>query len=33
VAKYKNLIDEATFYDSQWNAAWVGVQRPSEKEQ
>ncbi|KIY96817.1 hypothetical protein MNEG_11147 [Monoraphidium neglectum] len=33
LGKYKNLIDEATFYDSQWNAAWVGVQRPSEKEQ
>ena len=28
--KYKGLIDEATFYDSQWNAAWEGVQRPSE---
>jgi hypothetical protein len=30
--KYKNLLDEATFYDSQWNAAWEGVQRPSETE-
>lgn len=28
--KYKGLLDEATFYDSQWNAAWEGVQRPSE---
>lgn len=28
--KYKNLIDEATFYDKQWNATWEGVRRPSE---
>ncbi|KAI8467433.1 MAG: low molecular mass early light-induced protein [Monoraphidium minutum] len=33
ISKYKNLIDEATFYDSQWNAAWEGVQRPSETQQ
>lgn len=31
--KYKNLIDEATFYDKQWNATWEGVVRPSEKKQ
>lgn len=30
--KYKNLIDEATFYDKQWSAAWDGVPRPSETE-
>jgi hypothetical protein len=30
--KYKNLLDEATFYDRQWNAAWDGVKRPSESE-
>jgi hypothetical protein len=33
VAKYKGLLDEATFYDSQWNATWAGVARPSEKQQ
>ena len=31
--KYKNLIDEATFYDKQWNATWEGVRRPSESQQ
>lgn len=31
--KYKNLIDEATFYDKQWNATWEGQTRPSETEQ
>lgn len=31
--KYKNLLDEATFYDRQWNATWEGVPRPSETEQ
>ncbi|GLI60081.1 hypothetical protein VaNZ11_002112 [Volvox africanus] len=30
--KYKGLIDEATFYDKQWNATWDGVKRPSEAE-
>lgn len=25
---YKNLIDEATFYDKQWNATWEGQKRP-----
>jgi len=30
--KYKNLLDEATFYDRQWNAAWDGAKRPSESE-
>jgi hypothetical protein len=30
--KYKNLVDEATFYDKQWSAAWDGVPRPSETE-
>ncbi|KXZ44646.1 hypothetical protein GPECTOR_64g140 [Gonium pectorale] len=30
--KYKGLIDEATFYDRQWNATWDGVKRPSEAE-
>ncbi|MEW5307547.1 MAG: hypothetical protein WDW36_009935 [Sanguina aurantia] len=28
--KFKNLIDEATFYDRQWSASWDGVKRPSE---
>jgi hypothetical protein len=31
--KYKNLLDEATFYDKQWTASWEGVKRPSETEQ
>ncbi len=30
--KYKNLLDEATFYDKQWQATWDGVPRPSEVE-
>lgn len=29
---YKNLIDEATFYDKQWAATWEGQERPSESE-
>jgi hypothetical protein len=32
VEKYKNLLDEATFYDKQWNATWEGQVRPSEQE-
>ena len=32
VSKYKNLFDEATFYDKQWASTWEGVQRPSEEE-
>lgn len=32
VEKYKNLIDEATFYDSQWSATWENQTRPSESE-
>ena len=28
---YKTLMDEATYYDKQWNATWEGVTRPSEK--
>lgn len=32
VEKYKNLLDEATFYDSQWQATWEGQERPSESE-
>lgn len=28
---YKELLNEATFYDKQWNATWEGVERPSEK--
>lgn len=27
IAKYKNLFDEATFYDKQWNATWEGQAR------
>jgi len=30
VYKYRNLIEEAFFYDQQWAASWVGKQRPSE---
>lgn len=30
--KYKNLVDEATFYDKQWAATWEGQERPSESE-
>lgn len=33
IDNFKNLIDEATFYDKQWNATWEGVKRPSETEQ
>ena len=29
---YKNLLDEATFYDKQWQATWEGQERPSESE-
>lgn len=32
VEKYKNLLDEAVFYDRQWNASWEGKVRPSETE-
>ena len=28
--KYKGLLDEATFYDRQWQASWDGQDRPSE---
>lgn len=31
VNKFKGLLDEATFYDKQWNSTWEGVRRPSEK--
>lgn len=30
---YKELSDEATFYDKQWQATWEGKTRPSETEQ
>ena len=30
VDRYRNLIDEAFFYDRQWAASWIGKQRPSE---
>lgn len=32
IEKFRNLIDEATFYDKQWSATWEGQVRPSEKE-
>lgn len=32
VEKYKNLVDEATFYDKQWQATWEGQERPTESE-
>eukprot|EP00955_Chlamydomonas_euryale_P060432 357715-Chlamydomonas_euryale.AAC.13 len=31
--KYKGLLDEATFYDKQWNSTWEGTTRPSETQQ
>ena len=30
--KLKGLVDEATFYDKQWNSTWEGTERPSETE-
>lgn len=33
IDKYKNLIDEATFYDKQWQATWEGQERPSESQE
>jgi hypothetical protein len=32
IEKFKGLIDEATFYDKQWEATWTNVERPSETE-
>ncbi|KAG7669087.1 hypothetical protein Ndes2526B_g00812 [Nannochloris sp. 'desiccata'] len=32
IQKFKGLIDEATFYDKQWEATWTNVERPSETE-
>lgn len=32
IENFKNLLDEATFYDKQWEASWEGVERPSEAE-
>ncbi len=32
IPAYKNLLDEATFYDKQWAATWEGQKRPSETE-
>lgn len=32
-SKYKNLLDEAFFYDRQWAASWEGKTRPSETEE
>ncbi|KAF5839430.1 hypothetical protein DUNSADRAFT_832 [Dunaliella salina] len=29
----RNLFDEATFYDRQWNATWDNVKRPSESQE
>ena len=31
--KYKGLLDEATFYDKQWQASWDEKARPSETQQ
>lgn len=33
IKKYQNLLDEATFYDKQWQASWEGIKKPSETEQ
>lgn len=30
IDKYKNLLDEATFYDKQWQATWESQERPSD---
>lgn len=32
IPSYKNLLDEATFYDRQWAATWEGQERPVESE-
>ena len=32
LTKLQGLVDEATFYDKQWQATWDGVERPSETE-
>lgn len=32
IPAFKNLIEEATFYDKQWAATWDGQTRPSETE-
>merc|ERR1712060_501778 len=29
---FKDLTDESTFYDKQWQQSWEGVERPSETE-
>jgi hypothetical protein len=33
IQKFKGLLDEATFYDKQWNATWEDGRRPSEQKQ
>ena len=32
IESIKNLIDEATFYDKQWNATWENTTRPEESD-
>lgn len=33
IPSYRNLLNEATFYDKQWAATWAGQDRPVESEQ
>lgn len=32
LASLKNLLDEATFYDKQWQANWLNTERPKEED-
>lgn len=32
LASLKNLLDEATFYDKQWQANWLNTERPKEQD-
>jgi hypothetical protein len=32
LASLKNLFDEATFYDKQWQANWLNTERPKEQD-
>lgn len=31
IDNFKTLVDEATFYDKQWNATWSIIKRPGEE--
>ena len=32
IASLRNLLDEATFYDKQWDAQWLKGNRPKEQD-